>query len=243
MKVSGRPTLFAVAISGIVAAFGCGSDDDPPPFGGYAPSYYGASVDVFHDDAEANRQLAIGELPTKFVDHVGNPVDIESYRDDKNLVIVVSRGIPQSPGGVPCAFCVAQTNSLVGNYGKFQDRDTEVIVVFPGPTQLIDDFILQSSKTPELPFPLLLDRDLKACEALGIRGDLAKPSTYILDKAGNIVYAYVGESMTDRPSLKAVFRVLDRLEPPTPGGSTTPASGRTPRSQRGSWLDRAVRPR
>ena len=43
------------------------------------------------------------------------PVDLTAYRGKKNLVLVVTRGIPQSPGGVPCPYCVAQANSLTAN--------------------------------------------------------------------------------------------------------------------------------
>jgi hypothetical protein len=46
---------------------------------------------------------------------------------------------------------------------------------------------------------------------LGIRGDLAKPSVYVLDKQGNVVYAYVGETLTDRPSVRVLLAQLDKL--------------------------------
>jgi hypothetical protein len=58
---------------------------------------------------------------------------------------------------------------------------------------------------------VLLDRECSACDRLGIRDDLAKPSTYILDTRGNLVYAYVGETSTDRPSVKAVLAQLDKI--------------------------------
>ena len=67
----------------------------------------------------------------------------------------------------------------------------------------------------KVPFALLLDQDLKAVELLGIRGDLAKPSTYILDKQGNAVFAFVGESTADRPSVKALLAQLDKLNAKT----------------------------
>ena len=53
---------------------------------------------------------------------------------------------------------------------------------------------------------------MSACDRLGIRDDLAKPSTYILDTRGNVVYAYVGETSTDRPSVKAVLTQLDKAD-------------------------------
>ena len=69
-----------------------------------------------------------------------------------------------------------------------------------------------AASEPARAFQLLLDRECTACDQLGIRDDLAKPSTYILDTRGNVVYAYVGETSTDRPSIKAVLGQLDRIK-------------------------------
>ena len=59
---------------------------------------------------------------------------------------------------------------------------------------------------------VLVDRDCSACDRLGIRADLAKPSTYILDTRGKLVYAYVGVTTSDRPSLKAILAQLDQAQ-------------------------------
>src|SRR2546429_478100 len=67
----------------------------------------------------------------------------------------------------------------------------------------------QTAGEPERLFQMLLDKECRACDRLGIRDDLAKPSTYILDRQGNLVYAYVGETSTDRPSVKAILTQLD----------------------------------
>ena len=56
-----------------------------------------------------------------------------------------------------------------------------------------------------------LDVELKAINTLGIRGHLAKPSTYILDKKGQVRFAYVGKTTSDRPSIKAMLKELDGI--------------------------------
>lgn len=189
----------------------------PPP---YDPGSSNNPAAAFKDDAPQNRKSADVSFPTAFVDYRGSKVELANYRDGgkspRNLVLIVVRGIPQSPGGVPCAYCVAQANSMAANYADFEKRDAEVLVVFPGPSEHVQKFIDDAAKKPELPFPLLLDADMKVCDRLGIRGDLAKPSTYVLDKKGNVVYAYVGETLTDRPSLKAILAQLDKLQPKPP---------------------------
>jgi len=169
----------------------------------------------FKDDAPANATTP-SEMPLSFVDSDGNPVDLTQYRGKKKVVLIVLRGMPQSPGGVFCPSCLAQTSSLFANQADFAKRQAEVLVVFPGPTDRLGEF-LQTAKrqTPGEPareFQVLLDHECKACDRLGIRDDLAKPSTYILDTKGNLVYAYVGETSTDRPSVKALLAQLDRAQ-------------------------------
>ena len=180
------------------------------------------SPSVFKDDAPANATATTGDLPTNLIDHQGNAVDLTQYRGKKNLVLVITRGVPQSPGGIPCPYCVAQANSMAAHTSQFKNRDAEVLVLFPGPAKQINDFIDRAAPAKKsLPFPLLLDKDLVVCDRLGIRGDWAKPSTYIVDKKGAVVYAYVGETRTDRPSVKAMLAQLDRVQGGPPATAPT----------------------
>jgi peroxiredoxin len=206
---------FAVAL---LAPAGCGNGSAKPPTFSHDYGYGPGGIELagqFRDDAPANRRVAPDQFPLRFVDHEGKPVDLTAYRGKSNVVLVVSRGIPQSPGGVFCPFCLAQTASLMANAAEFQKRDGTVLVVYPGPSDRVAEFIDQAkgqaAGVTAAPFPVLLDRDCAACDTLGIRDDLAKPSVYVLDKRGNVVYAYVGETMTDRPSVKALLAQLDKL--------------------------------
>ena len=63
----------------------------------------------------------------------------------------------------------------------------------------------------EVPFPVLLDVALKGVDALGIRKDLSKPATYILDAQGRLQFAYVGNTLADRPSVQALLEQLDKI--------------------------------
>ena len=73
----------------------------------------------------------------------------------------------------------------------------------------------------------MLDVQLKVVDQLGIRKDLSKPATYILDKEGQTRFAYVGESLADRPSVKALLEQLDLLN--REAASATEAVGRDKR--------------
>jgi peroxiredoxin len=169
----------------------------------------------FLDQPESNRQVAADRVPLKFVDREGKTVDLDQYRGRSSVVLVVVKGMPQSPGGVFCPGCLAQMNALVANHPEFKKRGAEVMVVYPGASTTLSDFLLNAKVAgdgqPACPIPLLLDKDLAVCRQLDIVGDLAKPSTYILDSKGNVVYAFVGEGTTDRPSVKALLAQLDKV--------------------------------
>jgi peroxiredoxin len=201
----------------LITAAGCGSQSDLP-----APNYNYAAPDLkkvesqFHENPQQNRNVDGEKVPLKFVDLERKTVDLTSFRGKSNVVLVVVKGMPKYPGGLFCPGCLAQVSALTANYEEFKKRNAEILMVFPGPTEKLPDFLATAkvdgaNGNPKVPFALLTDTDLKAVDSLGIRGDLAKPSTYILDKKGNAVFAFVGESTTDRPSVKALLAQLDTL--------------------------------
>lgn len=219
-----RPGLLASALFLACAVFlaGLGCSDQPKPLGNQPPLGYGygygnpdlvALAASFHEKA-ANREVPSDKMPLTFVDLDGKKVDLASFRNKSNVVLVMTKGMPQYPGGVFCPGCLAQMNALVANHAEFKKRDAEVLVVFPGASEKAGDFLINAKARDgdkPSPVPLLLDKDLAAVDILGIRGDQAKPSTYILDRKGNVVYAFVGESTTDRPSVKALLAQLDKV--------------------------------
>jgi peroxiredoxin len=198
----------AVAILMVVAGVSCSqSTSSPRPY-----SYdYGPGLPKFHDDAKTNTKVAPGALDLAFVDGNGKTIDLREYRGKKNVVLVVTRGYP----GYICPNCSAQTSRLISNYPEFVKRDAEVLVVFPGPTEHLQEFRQRTQGEAgkgSVPFPILLDKDFHAVDLLKIRGDLAKPATYIVDKKGDVKFAYVGVNTSDRPSLKAMLDQLDAIQ-------------------------------
>jgi len=205
-------------LTGVVLV-GCGKEPEP-----FKPVKYDYNTPVdlnafakqFLDNAPANkdRMASAEKAQLTFIDLEGKKVDLSNYKDKSNVVLVMTKGMPQSPGGVFCPGCLAQMNAMVANNAEFKKREAEVLVVFPGPSEKAGEF-LTTAKVSEgnkpSPIPLLLDKDMAAVNLLGISGDRAKPSTYILDRKGNVVYAYVGEHTTDRPSVKALLNQLDKL--------------------------------
>jgi len=177
---------------------------------------------VFKDGAQSNVPLGGGDVgKLQFVNAQGMPVALEQFQGKKNVVLVVTRGNTSGspPGayiGKICLYCATQTSRLVANYKAFEDAGAEVVVVFPvqraADSNTVDDFNKavkrdQAASGP-IPFPLVLDVELRAVDQLGIRADLSKPATYILDKQGQVRFAYVGASLADRPSVQSM---LDQL--------------------------------
>jgi peroxiredoxin len=190
-----------------VTAAACGSKE---PSSEYGAGSYANPAAVFKDTAQSNVDPKPQSLDLVFVDQNGASVDINSFRGKKNVVLVFTRGFP----GYVCPYCSALTSRLISNYQEFTKRDAEVLVIFPGPKDQLKQFITASQAQAlnnPVPFPILLDENFKAVDKLGIRGNLVKPSTYILDKKGQVRFAYVGSTSTDRPSVKAMLEQLDAL--------------------------------
>jgi peroxiredoxin len=204
----------ALLLTGLALGALLAGPDTPVPSQPQKYSYsYSAGMysTNFKDDVQSNADHPPAEsLALDFVDSNGGKVDLHQYRGKKNVVLVINRGF----NGYVCLTCQTITSRLIQNYKAFTSRDTEVLVVYPGPRGRVTEFIeavRANSGGATLPFPVLLDEDMRVVKRLGIEADLAKPSTYILDKAGQVRFAYVGSAPSDRPSVKALLDQLDRL--------------------------------
>jgi len=174
----------------------------------------GDPASLFKDGARSNI-----EPPKELKDLVffrndkDQQVKIKDYIGKFHLVLVFTRGYS---GGTICPFCTMQTAQLAASHQKFLDRDARVIIIYPGSKKYLPDFAAavtnvdrEQADIAAVKWPVVLDPDLKAVNLLDIAADLAKPSTFIIDKQGNVVFAYVGANRTDRPSVKALLEQLD----------------------------------
>lgn len=171
----------------------------------------------FLDQAESNASWDGDFSGLQFTTRDGQTLPLKDVAPGKPLVLVMTRGY----GGSICPYCSTQVSRLIANYGQFQQRNAEVVVVYPlekpGDQAKSDEFVnraismLSPRTKKEVPFPLVLDLELKAVDSLGIRRDLSKPATYILDADGRLQFAYVGNSLADRPSVQALMEQLDKI--------------------------------
>ena len=168
----------------------------------------------FKDKIETNVEAPKSVSDLSFVNKDGSSIKLTDYLGEKNVVLVFTEGF----NGMLCPFCMTQTSRLVANYQEFKDRDCEVIVVYPGPEDHLDEFInaalhTEKEQVDQVPFPIVLDKEFSATDYFDIHSKHAHPSTYLIDKKGGVQFAYVGTDMTaDRPSIKALLSKLDEIE-------------------------------
>lgn len=100
-----------------------------------------------------------------------------------------------------CSTCIAEMPELVDTYKKFQGRGLELVAVamsYDPP-----NYVLNYAETRELPFKVALDTDGSAAKSFG---DVKlTPTTFLIDKEGNIVKRYVG-----KPEFPALHQLLEK---------------------------------
>lgn len=147
---------------------------------------------------------------SRFLQDDGEVVDLDDLRGQP-VVLIIMRGF----GGAVCLHCSTQMLALVKNLPQFKQRNARVFVVYPGDADTVPVFI-ESIRAFDsrfrAPFPILLDIDLAAVRAFRIEGNVAKPTTLILDPQGIVRWAYVGRQPSDRPSMELVLRQLDLVK-------------------------------
>ncbi|MBL8729568.1 MAG: redoxin family protein [Planctomycetes bacterium] len=141
----------------------------------------------------------------------GTDVDLRQYRGKKRVLLVVLRGFL----GEVCIYCVAQTEALARCREDLADLGIEVLVVYPGAKENEESFERAYDMTfgkGAPPYKVFYDPDLTVVQKLGITGDLAFPTTLIIDEQGIVQYAYVGEHRADRPAARELIRVIKGLK-------------------------------
>lgn len=101
-----------------------------------------------------------------------------------------------------CVTCVKEMPSLVATHNKFKDRGFETVAVAMSydPPHWVSNF----AQSRQLPFKVALDNTGEVAKAWG---DVKlTPTTYLVDKQGNIVKRYVGE-----PEFDALHQLVEKL--------------------------------
>lgn len=167
------------------------------------------------DDTQSNPTGITDLSKLRFTTADGDELAITDLFDTDYLVLVITRGFK----GSICLFCSTQTSKWARRYNELAAHNADLAVVFPtldpaGSVRVdeLEKAILGGSiPNDDIPYPILVDFDLASTKELGLRAELAKPATYIINRDGSVVYAYVGRSLADRPTVDAVIAQLERL--------------------------------
>jgi peroxiredoxin len=99
-----------------------------------------------------------------------------------------------------CSTCVQEMPQMVETYNKYKDRGLEFVAVAMSYDPA--NYVLNYSETRQLPFKVALDVDGAAAKSFG---DVKlTPTTFLIDKNGNIIKRYVGI-----PEFPALHQLLE----------------------------------
>jgi antitoxin component YwqK of YwqJK toxin-antitoxin module/peroxiredoxin len=187
--------------------------DGPKQTGG------GSLLDKYRSTPNSPRPQGTGELkewygkPLPFSEMRGvdgGVVDLTQYHGKKKVMIVVLRGFL----GEVCCYCIAQTKALAQSRTRLEQLGIEVLVVYPGAKENEASFEQAYKLTFNEggpPYRVFYDPDLALVTRLGIEGDLASPSTIVVDEQGTIRFFYKGEHRADRPAAKKLVEVIEGM--------------------------------
>ena len=101
-----------------------------------------------------------------------------------------------------CTTCVAEMPQIVATYDKYKDKGYDTIAVamqYDPPS-----YVVNFAQTRKLPFKVAIDNTGKVAQAWG---DVKlTPTTYIVDKQGQIVKKYVGA-----PNFDELHKLIEKL--------------------------------
>lgn len=100
-----------------------------------------------------------------------------------------------------CSTCVHEMPQMVATYDRYKDRGLDFVAVamsYDPP-----NYVLNYAETRKLPFKVSLDPQDVLAKSFG---DVKlTPTTFLIDRDGNIIKRYVGE-----PDFEALHRLLDK---------------------------------
>jgi peroxiredoxin len=102
---------------------------------------------------------------------------------------------------LPCVNCIAELDALVPTYDTLKERGLQIVALSvdkPGDAARVKAFV----KGKKWPYICLLDQQTKVKKAYGI---IIKPTAYLINTKGEIVYTHIGYKKGDERKIKAEF--------------------------------------
>lgn len=156
---------------------------------------------------------AVGETAPDFTLKTlsGESVKLSGFTSAANIVLVALRGWP----GYQCPFCTTQVYEYISHAADFSGKNVQVILVYPGPSEMLQAHAQEFLKDKPLPEPIvfLVDPNYEFANRYALRwkadDETVYPSTFVMDHNRMIRFAHVSHEHGDRTSAAAVLRFLD----------------------------------
>lgn len=116
-------------------------------------------------------QLQQGMIAPDFrtVDHLGNPISLDSYRGRKLLLAFMRNSA--------CALCNLRVHHLINRYPDWQRQGMDVVAVFESPEESMRTYV----GTQNAPFPLVADPKARLYDLYGVETSEEKVRMTIAD--------------------------------------------------------------
>jgi len=163
---------------------------------------------------QKNTALSVGEPLPDFTLNTpsGETVNREDLSTKPTLMIFYR--------GNWCPLCVAQVKEIAGMYQTLAEMGVEVCLVSPQPEKNTQ----QLAERFKVPFKFLVDKDLKAAQAFGIKveggtptglealgydSDTVRPTTLITNGEGKLIYSDMTDNYRVRPEPEEFIKVFE----------------------------------
>ncbi len=118
---------------------------------------------------------------------------------------------------LPCVNCIAELDALLPIYDSLKDRGLQIVALSvdkPADEARVKAFV----KAKKWPYIVLLDQQQKVKSAYGI---IIKPTAFLINMEGKIVYTHIGYKKGDEKRIKEEFlKWLPPVKPDTSGAKT-----------------------
>ena len=145
---------------------------------------------------------------------IGENVQLSTVAKRGPVVLVVLRGFP----GYQCPLCNRQARDFINNAAKFADAKAQVVLVYPGPRDVLGGKAEEFLSDKQLPahFTFVLDPEYEMTNRYSLRWNAPKetayPSTFVLDANRLIVWSKVSDSHGGRSSAAEVLEALAKVK-------------------------------
>ncbi|WP_211442468.1 peroxiredoxin family protein [Collimonas humicola] len=152
--------------------------------------------------AAAVAALAVGGYMSMSNTHAAPDVSFTNLKGEQvSLKSLRGKVVMVNFWATSCTTCVAEMPKMVQTYNAYKDKGLDYVAVAMSYDQ--PNYVVNFVQTRSLPFQVALDTQSKLADAFG---DVKlTPTTFVIDKQGNIIKRYVGE-----PKFAELHALLDK---------------------------------